>query len=55
MDSEGDLDPGMYLSGALTVMGGVVMCMVPICKKRAPQSAVEIELISPAGTCNLSQ
>ena len=50
MDIEGTLDPGMYLSGALTIMGGLVMCVVPIHRKFTSESVVkvvEIEMKSP--------
>ena len=41
MDS---LDPGMYMSGSLTIMGGLVMMLIPIFKKSSNDRIVEVVL-----------
>jgi len=36
MDMFGDTDIAMYMSGALTMLGGLIMCFVPLRRRLCP-------------------
>ena len=36
--------PGMYLSGILTILGGLVMILIPVFKKSPSSVVVEVDL-----------